>query len=242
MALPDERFEICHLLDAAARTRILPALRLRLLPCPLAGPAGRQRVQSLYFGDPPENGVTPRRRLRLRLHEADGRPLRCVVEVKHRIGLRSVVRHAAVSLGDAQAIASAMPVISPLGASARAVVDEAIELARTTRLRPTCLVTHDRTALVGSEDEPDLRVTLDDQMTFRARDLTLRPGGARAEGDVLTPGHVLLVVKVAHAVPNWLTLLIGRTAARRSPGKHCLAMRAAALFAEPAPAPMPLEI
>ena len=219
MALPDERFEICWRLDAESRSRIVPALRLRLLDCP-QGPI--QRVQSLYFGAPPAPGAEPRRRLRIRLHEAEGRPARCVVEVKHRVGLRSVVHHAAVSLGDVRALLAHSPI--PVAEAARAVIEEARDLLATGELRPTMLVAHDRIAMVGDEDESDLRVTYDSAIRWRARDLALLPGERTFDGDVLPAGEGLLVVKVANAVPNWLTLLLGRTAAAsRSAGKHALA-------------------
>lgn len=229
MALPDERFEICHLIDDATRERILPALRVRLLPCPLAGPGGTQHVQSLYFGTPPEPGVEPRRRLRVRLHESASRPNRCVVEVKHRVGLRSVVRHAPVALHDVVALANGLPM--PGGPGPSGVLEEALDLVRR-GLRPSVLVGHERMALVGDESEPDLRVTLDSALTFRVRELAPRPHDRRSDGDVLAPGRSLLVVKVARSVPHWLTLLLGRSGtAHRSPGKHALASHAAAVFA-----------
>jgi hypothetical protein len=221
MALPDERFEICYRLDAEARSRILPALRLRLLDCPM-GPL--QRVQSLYFGAPPAPGAEPRRRLRLRLHETDGRPPRCVVEVKHRVGLRSLACQAIVGLADVRALLARSPIPAPPGA--RAVLDEARDLLATGELRPTMLVAHDRIAMIGDEasGESDLRVTYDSGLRWRARDLALIPGERTFDGDVLPTGEGLLVVKVARAVPHWLTLLLGRTAAAgRSPGKHALA-------------------
>jgi hypothetical protein len=231
MALPDERFEICHLLDADARARILPALRLRLLPCPLGGPGGMQRVQSLYFGEPPAPGAEPRRRLRIRLHQAEGRPPRCVVEVKHRVGLRSVVHHAAVTLADARALVAAAPIPGP--PAARAVLEEARALVATQALRPTCLVAHGRLAMIGGDDEPDLRVTFDTDLRWRITDLGALPDEREPEGDVLAPGRSLLVIKVARAVPSWLTLLLGRAGATsRSPGKHALAMQAAGTIDE----------
>ena len=226
MALPDERFEICHLLDAGAVARILPALRMRLLPCPLGGADGAQRVQSLYFGPAPAPGAEPRRRLRIRLHEAEGRPPRCVVEVKHRVGLRSLVRHAAVTLADARALLAGAMI--PVPEAARAVVEEARALMTAQALHPTCLVAHRRIALVGGPDEPDLRVTFDSDIRWRVHALALEAGESPFEGDVLEDGRTLLVVKVAHAVPSWLTLLLGRAGATsRSAGKHALALQAA---------------
>lgn len=226
MALPDERFEICHLLDADAKARILPALRLRLLPCPLGGPGGSQRVQSLYFGPAPAPGAEPRRRLRIRLHEAPGRAARCVVEIKHRVGLRSVVHHAAVTIADARALIAGASVPAP--PAARAVMEEARTLVATQGLRPTCLVSHERLAMVGGDGEPDLRVTFDTDLRWRVTGLVALPDERELQGDVLAPGRSLLVIKVARAVPSWLTLLLGRAGATsRSPGKHALAMQAA---------------
>lgn len=228
MALPDERFEICWLLDDDARARILPSLRMRLPPCPLGG---QQHVQSLYFGPPPADQAEPRRRLRIRVHESEGRPARCVVEVKHRVGLRSVVHQAQVSITDALALAAGAAIPPP--ATGRHVFEEARDLVATRGLHPSVLVSHERLAFVGGPDEPDLRVTVDTEITWRTPDGALAPGDRRAEGDVLAPGACLLVVKVAHAVPNWLTLLLGRTAAAsRSPGKHALAAQAMAAARE----------
>lgn len=226
MALPDERFEMCWMLDAATTGRILPALRVRLLPCPLGG---AQRVQSLYFGPAPGPGLggEPRRRLRIRLHETDARPERCVVEVKHRVGLRSVVHHAAVTLADARALVAGAPIPAP--PAARHVFEEARDLISTQDLRPSALVAHERVALVGDAAEPDLRVTFDSGLAWSVDDLSLAPRRRRFEGELLPKGHSLLVVKVALAVPSWLTLLLGRHgASQRSVGKHALALEAAA--------------
>ena len=69
------------------------------------------------------------------------------------------------------------------------------------RIRPAMYLSYLRHAYVGRED-PGLRVTLDTDVCFRTRDLTLAlpPDGEM----LLEPGQHLMEVKTAEAMPLWL--------------------------------------
>lgn len=72
-------------------------------------------------------------------------------------------------------------------------------------LVPAVHLSYDRAAFFSKED-PDLRVTFDQNIRWRATDLRLtqRPGGAQ----ILRPGRSLLEIKAAAAIPLWLVRLL----------------------------------
>ena len=68
-------------------------------------------------------------------------------------------------------------------------------------IAPAASICYDRVALYGLED-PQLRVTLDENIRYRTRDLSLFCGSG---GELLTaPGERLMEIKVAGGMPLWL--------------------------------------
>ena len=69
-------------------------------------------------------------------------------------------------------------------------------------LKPAMVISYEREAFYGMED-PDFRVTFDENILWREEDLTLRKD-AYGNG-ILNPGQCLMEVKAAAAMPMWLT-------------------------------------
>ncbi|MBP3241527.1 MAG: polyphosphate polymerase domain-containing protein [Oribacterium sp.] len=68
-------------------------------------------------------------------------------------------------------------------------------------LKPKAFIAYDRVALHGNED-PDLRVTFDNAIRARGKDLELTEGD---HGERIIPeAHVLMEVKIPGAMPVWM--------------------------------------
>lgn len=86
-------------------------------------------------------------------------------------------------------------------------------------LKPEVVVSYDRQALQGVEDQ-DLRITFDFNLTCRNTDLHIEHG---PYGELFVPKDmVILEVKVSHSVPLWLTRILSELECeRRSVSKYC---------------------
>ncbi|MBR6093869.1 MAG: polyphosphate polymerase domain-containing protein [Lachnospiraceae bacterium] len=74
-------------------------------------------------------------------------------------------------------------------------------------LKPAMFISYERDAYYGN-DNPDFRVTFDENILWREEDLTLRK---EAYGEaILLPGQSLMEIKVAAAMPMWLTRELNR--------------------------------
>jgi len=72
-------------------------------------------------------------------------------------------------------------------------------------LRPAVFIAYDRTAYLGTDDA-DLRVTFDENLRWRSEKLNFCEGcGGRT---ILEPGLHLMEVKIANAMPLWLSALL----------------------------------
>lgn len=81
---------------------------------------------------------------------------------------------------------------------------------RSCRPAPRVFIAYDRTAFAGVED-PDLRITFDTSLRWRDRELDLRAGDYGEA--LLSPGHILMEVKIPGAAPVWLAHLLSETGA-----------------------------
>lgn len=69
-------------------------------------------------------------------------------------------------------------------------------------IEPRVFISYDREAYFG-KDDPEFRVTFDDNIRYRQDDLALNHGG---DGEsILQPGMALMEIKVAGSIPLWLT-------------------------------------
>ena len=79
---------------------------------------------------------------------------------------------------------------------------------RSYRPKPRVFIAYDRTALAGIEN-PELRVTFDTNLRWRAEDLDLRQGD---HGAPLMPGdRILMEIKIPGTAPGWLGHLLIET-------------------------------
>jgi hypothetical protein len=80
---------------------------------------------------------------------------------------------------------------------------------RQNRVRPKALIACDRTAWVAKDDH-ELRITFDENLRWREKDLDLTLGSA---GEPLTePGCVLMEIKIPGTAPLWLAHLLSELA------------------------------
>ncbi len=80
---------------------------------------------------------------------------------------------------------------------------------RQNRVRPKALIACDRTAWVAKDDH-ELRITFDENLRWREKDLDLTLGSA---GEPLTePGCVLMEIKIPGTAPMWLARLLSEQA------------------------------
>lgn len=80
---------------------------------------------------------------------------------------------------------------------------------RQNRVRPKALIACDRTAWVAKDDH-ELRITFDEDLRWREKDLDLTLGSA---GEPLTePGCVLMEIKIPDTAPLWLAHMLSELA------------------------------
>ena len=79
-------------------------------------------------------------------------------------------------------------------------------------LAPSCLIIYDRTAYY--EPDGDLRLTIDENPSYRTEDLTLKKS---MDGiSLLKPGWTILEVKVQEAMPLWLAAILSGGGIRKA--------------------------
>ncbi len=76
---------------------------------------------------------------------------------------------------------------------------------RSNRVGPKVLIACDRTAWTA-KDDPELRITFDENLRWRADALDLTQGSAGEP--LLPPGEVLMEIKIPGATPMWLARLL----------------------------------
>lgn len=227
------RYEIKYLVATERLGRLRTELARRLDP-DQHGEQGGYGVWSVYY-DAADlrfywekiDGIRFRRKLRIRHYGQPG-ALRdetpVYVEIKQRIGRATQKRRIAMAYRAATAICDrrAQP---DDGEAAHGFLAEVLGLVTALDLRPVVVTGYQRTALVGRDGDNDLRVTLDQRVRGRDRDLHL---GAEAQNRLIVPARLSIVeVKANERVPTWLTDLAARenlTAVRVS--KYCQCVEA----------------
>lgn len=225
-----DRWELKFVIDAEQRRRMTDAVRQRLAFDANGDEQGRYPILSLYYDNDALDlllagmrGIGSRRKLRLRVYgdEATRAGVSSFIEVKQRYLSRSSKRRIALSFDEGLALASGAELDRPLEAYDRLVVDEIHEMVRSLRLHPTCLLRYERQALLGQDEEEDLRLTFDSPVQTRARDLLIPSGDPGFDLDLLEPGESIMEIKVDQAVPYWLSRLVAELGCtRRSFSKY----------------------
>lgn len=239
------RFELKYLVSAATADALREDLRPYVVPDPEGGDTGTYQVTSLYYDTPDLQffrskieGIKYRRKLRVRCYGTLGvaNPP-TAVEIKQRINRTTQKRRLPAPLDRALALCAGegeLPAVSPEDAPIAAEIEY---LVRALRLAPTCVISYTRQALMGTQYEPGLRVTLDRGLWCREPTYGFAASGPRRQ--LLPAGVVVLEVKANDAVPLWMSHMLAKHAcALRRYSKYCAGL-AHLLEAKPMPAATP---
>lgn len=197
-----------------------------------AGEDGYYRVTSLYYDSPDYQfyrskieGLKYRRKLRLRIYprfEGDKVELGSV-EIKQRINRTVQKRRIFLPYEEAQALCSGSFNRTDLDETDQAAASEILYLVRALRLKPACIVTYRRLALVGNRYESGMRVTFDALVSGRV--VALDPQEKAPNQRLIPPNMYVLEVKVNERIPTWVVSLLARHECElQRISKYCLAV------------------
>jgi SPX domain protein involved in polyphosphate accumulation len=234
------RYEIKYLVDTGEVASLHRELADRLDPDRHCGASG-YGVWSVYYDTPALRfywekieGLRFRRKLRVRHYgdrSAVGPDTPVFVEIKQRVNRVTQKRRVRLPYAVARRLCDSRAMVDPgtperaSTAPERAFLDEVLGLVSGLDLRPVTMTGYQRHAYLGRGAELGLRVTIDQRVRGRDRDLDL---GAEAENRfIIRPSLAVLEVKANDRVPYWLTDLTARrglTVVRVS--KYCQSVEA----------------
>ena len=235
-----ERFEFKFLITAPQRDAALTAFNGDLQPDANGASGGVYPIVSLYYDTPDRRcyweawrGLPSRRKLRVRIYgTADGgiAPT-SFVEVKHKLDGLGVKRRVQTSLPQALAIGAGGGAAENFAAPEARVVREVQRLVNEDGFRPVCALRYRRHAFslaTEAATEP-LRITFDDELGGRFRDLQPEPDDRRHDFTLLPADHLVMEVKGAGAVPFRVSRWLAKSGlSPRGFSKYCAALRLAA--------------
>jgi hypothetical protein len=234
-----DRFELKYLLNQAQAEALIAELARYMVRDQRGDEHGRYLITSLYYDTEDHRaywdkleGHRFRRKVRVRVYgrEQVTPDTLCFAEIKQRINKTLQKKRVILPYREAVSLCGTGEVVASADESDQKVIEEISYLHQTLRLQPTCVVSYNRLAFEGSDEDPGLRVTFDTQLKCRAHDLTLLSQGYTENQFFLPPQQCVLEVKVNHRAPYWLTELINyyRCPFRRI-SKYCLALEQAKL-------------
>ena len=227
------RFELKYVVDAFQARAFFADLVPYMRPDPHGDAKGFYRVTSLYYDTPDyacrrakTDGLKVRRKLRLRVYPTPGGvPDEGMVEIKQRIDKTVQKRRIRLPLDAAKDLCAGGPAPDGLDPECRRVAEEVGAIALQ-GVRPACVVTYLRRALVGSRYDRGVRVTVDADLAARVHALDVAAPAANHR--FLPPGFCILEVKVDERVPRWLaSLLAAHDFSLRRVSKYCLGLETA---------------
>ena len=211
------RFELKYLLPIEAAGTFRHELSAYLKPDSYGDGEGHYVVSSLYYDSPgyrfyweKMEGIKFRRKLRIRHYETrvELTPDTGVfVEIKQRLDRVTQKRRALLPYRDALRLCNER-VIPEHRPQDSLVIEEIHSLVWQYNLRPASLVSYLRQAYIGADYDVGLRVTFDTNLRYRSRDLQLH--SRRIGRFMVSPGMVVMEVKVNERIPYWLTELVGK--------------------------------
>lgn len=189
------------------------------------GNMGKYNIISLYFDSDDHtiyyetrNNLPFRQKLRLRIYNNATLDTVSFLELKQKFNRVVNKRRTKLKLGDAYQYLEQYN-SDDISVSNRQIMAEVDSFRSLYRLKPELIVSYDRHAFIGVEEE-DLRVTFDYNLRCRKDDLRIESGphGMR----FVDPHLVVMEVKVTHSVPLWLSRLLSDYACpRKSVSKYC---------------------
>ena len=234
-----ERFELKFLVTAEQRDRWLTHFGSALRADTNASEGGGYPIVSLYYDTPDRRcyweawrGVPSRRKLRVRVYgtAGGGIPPTCFVEIKHKLDGLGVKRRVQTTLPRALAIGAGIEEAESFAPPEAQVVREVRRLVQVDGFQPVCLLRYRRHAfsLAAENLSEPLRITFDDAITGRFRDLDPEPDDPRHDFALLPADHIVMEVKGTGAVPYPIAAVLAKWGlSPRGFSKYCAALRLA---------------
>ena len=232
----NERFEFKFLVTARQRDDLFAAFNGALQPDLNGGTGGDYPIVSLYYDTPDWRcyweawrGVPSRRKLRVRIYgTACGHiPPTSFVEVKHKLDGLGVKRRVQTTLERALEIGQGGGETALYTAAEARIVREVHRLVRNDGFRPVCAIRYLRHAFAlqsGAAHEP-LRITFDDELAARFRDLQPEPDDRGCDLSLLPEGNLVMEVKGIGAVPARFANYLAKSGlSPRRFSKYCAAL------------------
>jgi hypothetical protein len=148
--------------------------------------------------------------------------------VKHKVDGLGVKRRVQTSLPHALEIGRGEGSAASFATSEARIVREVHRLVQNDRFHPVCAMRYRRHAFaLHVEDMPEpLRLTFDDEMGARFRDLDPQPDDRRSDLALLPTDHLIMEVKGFGAVPAPVAKYFAQSGlSPRRFSKYCAAMR-----------------
>ena len=198
-----KRYEIKYLLSAKQKRELMNTVNRHMV----LDQYGRTTIQNIYYDTPEYRLIRTslekpvyKEKLRLRSYGTADANKTVFIEIKKKYD--GVVYKRRTSATEAEATAYLNRGIKIAGHEDQ--ISREIDYFKNfyEGLRPAMVISYEREAFYGKED-PDFRMTLDENILWRDEDLTLRKDAYGTA--ILNPGQCLMEVKVAAAMPLWLT-------------------------------------
>jgi hypothetical protein len=200
---------------------------------------GRYVITSLYYDTADHqaywdklDGHRFRRKVRIRVYgeQQITTETLCFAEIKQRINKTLQKKRVLLPYASAIAVCGLGEPVAGADETDQAIIDEITYLGHTLQLQPTCVVSYNRLAFEGSEQDLGLRVTFDTQLKCRTHDLSLLSQGYADNQFFLPPQQCIMEVKVNNRTPYWLTEMIAKyRCTLRRISKYCAALEQAKL-------------
>ncbi len=208
------RYELKFILDTDHMREVQEGLKKYLLPDKYGDKFGNYNLSSLYYDNDDftfywekVEGLKFRRKLRIRHYETEKKltpESKVFVEIKQRMDRVTQKRRVILPYEQAlQLCDERIPPSNIKDEKDQMVIDEIIGMIYQYDLKPQCITSYQRMALVGSELDPGLRVTFDTNLRYRRQDLDL--ASKKLGPYMLDPDKCVLEIKVNDRIPYWLT-------------------------------------
>ena len=200
-----KRVERKYILDEHQYTE----LRKRLEGYMTVDKYGETKICNIYY-DTPEHLLVRRslekpiykEKLRVRSYGVPKAGATVFVEVKKKYKGIVYKRRASMKLEQVDEFVSGKPV----GCKDKQIENELLYFMKFYKgIGPAMYLSYDRIAMFGNED-PELRVTFDRNITFREEDLKLESGSYGRT--ILPEGVRVMEIKIANAMPLWLAHML----------------------------------
>lgn len=225
------------LVSTAQRAALMGQLEPHLRADANADQEAYYPIVSLYYDNAERDcywekirGLRSRRKLRVRIYgTVDGKlPPTTFIEVKHKYEGRGVKRRVRLPLEEALRVGEGKYPTVPLDSVDKRTVNEIInDLVGRRGFRPVMVMRYDRRAYASTDSALGLRVTYDTGIAYRLDNLIPMTDdrGFKPENFMHPDGISVLEVKIAGAIPYWMSRLIAGAGCKlQSHSKYCNAL------------------